>query len=266
VLVPAGEFWMGNTAAEVERLKKEDCKVPGPSVEQCEREAPRHRVHLDAYYIDRYEITNALFERFVRATNHRTSAEQEGDAGVSLQKDGQWEWAKVPGATWRTPSGPGTKAPPDHPVVNVSWEDAQAYCRWAGKRLPTEAEWEKAARGTDGRRYPWGEIWESSRANGAITVKTTSPVGSYPTGVSPFGAHDMSGNVWEWVSDWFAKEYYASSPERNPTGPPSGSLHPVRGGSWVPNPTFLRSTSRLVYSPTNRYSDLGFRCAKGSGP
>src|SRR5207249_4244997 len=170
VLIPAGEFWMGSAPAEMERAR-EECKKAGVPEASCkswmEREAPRHRVHLDAFYIDRYEVTNALFERFVRATSHRTTAEREGDGNVL--KDGKWQ--KVAGASWRAPNGPGTSAPSDHPAVQVSWDDAQAYCHWAGKRLPTEAEWEKAARGTDGRRYPWGEDWDPSRANGATSVK-----------------------------------------------------------------------------------------------
>jgi formylglycine-generating enzyme required for sulfatase activity len=165
VLVPAGDFLMGSDAAEVARFK-EECKKARRSDESCtrwhDRETPRHRVHLDAYYIDRYEVTNALFDRFVRATSHRTVAEREGDGWVWQQKDGKWQRVTVSGATWRNPGGSGTSAPANHPVVQVAWPDADAYCRWAGKRLPTEAEWEKAARGTDGRRYPWGEGWATT--------------------------------------------------------------------------------------------------------
>ena len=266
VLVPAGEFWMGSVPAEVERFK-EECKKAGVTEAQCtewgERESPRHRVNLDAFYIDRYEVTNALFERFVRATGHRTTAEREGWGWAWQQKDGKWQWGKVNGAEWRAPNGPGTSGQQTHPVVQVSWNDAEAYCKWAGKRLPTEAEWEKAARGTDGRRYPWGEEWEASKANGNTTVKTTSAVGSYPGGVSPYGAHDMAGNVGEWVADRFGVNYYQSSPERNPQGPGSGERKVLRGGSWVNLPIFLRTAYRFNPSPVARFNNFGFRCARG---
>jgi formylglycine-generating enzyme required for sulfatase activity len=270
VLIPAGEFWMGSTPAEVERAKDECKKLGIAEATPCEtfheRERPRHRVHLDAFYIDRYEVTNALFERFVRATGHRTMAERAGDGWVYQQKDGTWQWQQVSGASWRSPSGAGTSAPSDHPVVHVTWDDAQAYCRWAGKRLPTEAEWEKAARGTTERRYPWGEDWEDARANGNMSVKTTARVGSYPNGVSPFGVHDMAGNAMEWVADWFSQDYYQKSPERNPTGPASGERRVLRGGSWLLNPLGVRSASRHDDTPDDRDTFIGFRCARGLLP
>jgi formylglycine-generating enzyme required for sulfatase activity/uncharacterized caspase-like protein len=267
VLVKAGEFSMGNSGAEVERLK-EECKKLGSTEAQCkdwyERESPRHRVVLDAFHIDRYEVTNALFERFVRATSHSTTAESQGSGWVWQQKDGKWQWVEVKGASWRAPTGSGSSSESNHPVVQVSWPDADAYCRWAGKRLPTEAEWEKAARGTDGRRYPWGEDWEPARANGNMSVKTTRPVGSYPNGVSPYGAHDMAGNVAEWVSDWFDASYYQQSPERNPKGAASGQSRVLRGGSWYFNPIGLRTAYRDYDSPDDRLTLVGFRCARGA--
>jgi len=245
VSVPAGEFWMGS--------------------EDNSDEKPRHRVYLGAFYIDKFEVTNALFGAFARATGHQTTAEREGWAYAFQQS----KWYKVSGATWRAPSGPGSSAESSHPVIQVSWQDADAYCRWAGKRLPTEAEWEKAARGTDGRKYPWGEQWNSSRANSNESkLGKTVAVGSYPSGVSPYGAHDMAGNVWEWVADWYDKDYYKRSLERNPQGPGSGSSKVLRGGSWFNDPPFvpfyLRSANRDYYSPDSRYYLIGFRCARGA--
>jgi formylglycine-generating enzyme required for sulfatase activity len=216
VLVPAGEFLMGSDDGADEK--------------------PPHRVYLDAFSIDKYETTNALYRRFMDATNRAAP----------------WYWsdAKGNGAT--------------QPVVGVSWGDADAYCRWAGKRLPTEAEWEKAARGTDGRKYPWGEQWDASRANwGESKLGKTAPVGSYPGGVSPYGAHDMAGNAWEWVADWYDKDYYQRSPERNPKGPDSGSARVLRGGSWFYDAFYLRTANRDGYTPVSRSYVIGFRCARG---
>jgi formylglycine-generating enzyme required for sulfatase activity len=242
VLVPAGEFTMGSNDNDA-------------------REKPPHRVYLDAFSIDKYETTNALFDRFVRATGHRTTAEQEGWA---------YAWAgskfdKVNGAAWRAPNGPGSAAETAHPVVQVSWTDADAYCKWAGKRLPTEAEWEKAARGTDGRKYPWGEQWDASRANSSESkLGKAAPVGSYSSGVSPYGAHDMAGNAWEWVADRFDASYYKNSPERNPKGPDSGTSRVLRGGSWSNSPIPLRAAYRRDVTPDHRGSVVGFRCARGA--
>ena len=268
-LVPAGEFWMGSTQAEVSQVI-EDCQKEGLTEAFCrrwfQRELPRHRVVLDAFYIDRHEVANGLFERFVTATGHRTTAEREGYGWIWQQKEGKWLRLKVDGATWTVPIGPGSSAAPTHPVVQVSWHDAEAYCRWAGKRLPTEAEWEKAARGAHGRRYPWGEAWDASRANGAMTVGTTKPVGPYPAGISPYEVHDMAGSVWEWVADWFDPEYYARSPERNPRGPDSGRLKLLCGGSFDDYPFLVRTAFRNVNTPSYRTYGVGFRCARDATP
>ncbi len=216
VLVPAGEFWMGT--------------------DNMGAESPRHRVHLDAYYIDKVPVTNALYERFIRAT--------------SRQDPSDWSNTNFNG--------------PTQPVVGVSWHDADAYCKWAGKRLPTEAEWEKAARGTDGRKYPWGDQWDPSHANSAESkLGKTTPVGSYLSGASPHGALDMAGNVWQWVDDWYDKDYYQRSLERNPRGPEFGTARVLRGGAWFSFPLALRSSSRLDYTPGHRGVSLGFRCARG---
>jgi len=217
VLVPAGEFWMGRDDGN-------------------DDEKPRHRVYLDAYYIDQYEITNELYQRFMEATRRAAPL--------------FWSQSHL---------NEGSQ-----PVVGVSWDDADAYCRWAAKRLPTEAEWEKAARSDDGRSYPWGEQWDSSRANSKESQRSgPAPVGSYPSGVSPYGAHDMAGNVWEWVADWYAKDSYMREPRRNPRGPETGSWKVLRGGSWGYLPYLLRTTSRLSIMPDLRNTVIGFRCADG---
>jgi len=229
VLVPAGEFLMGN---------------------QAEEDAPPHRVYLDAFYIDRHEVTNGRYLKFVEATRHRAPQHV-----VDPQYD-LWVGTTL------------TQGVADLPVVNVDWSDADAYCRWAGKRLPTEAEWEKAARGTDSRLYPWGNeapslarLNFSRRWQGAHTLQ---PVGNYEAGNSPYGAQDMAGNVWEWVGDWYDAGAYAAGPARNPQGPSSGSSKILRGGSWTNSADTVRSTHRREEDADMRNSDSGFRCARGA--
>ena len=270
VVVPAGPFLMGSSAQDLARGIAECRQRAKPEKEPlCEgwfrAEGPQHQVTLDAFAIDRYEVTNAQFEKFAAATDYRTAAERDGAGWVRRQKDGTWTWEEVKGATWRAPGGPGTSAAPNHPVVQVSWSDANAYCAWAGDRLPTEAEWEKAARGGDGRRYPWGDAWDATRASARHTPKGTAPVGSFPSGASPYGAQDMAGNVWEWTADWFAPAYYAESPGGNPTGPATGDQRVLRGGSWVNEHFLLAVTHRVPGKPGARANNLGFRCARSIG-
>ena len=255
VYVPAGEFTMGSEDGDYD-------------------EKPVHTVYLDAYWLDQTEVSNAQFAQFVAATGHQTTAEQEG-GGYTYTTDG---WNYTPGANWQRPQGPGSNLNglDNHPVVLVSWPDATAYCEWAGRRLPTEAEWEKAARGTDERVYPWGNTFDGNRLNycdancpfdtwkdGNVDdgYQFTAPVGSYPSGASPYGALDMAGNVWEWVADWYDERYYARSPARNPTGPTSGDFMVLRGGSWRDNRYNLRCATRGGNAPDVRFHDFGFRCA-----
>jgi formylglycine-generating enzyme required for sulfatase activity len=195
---------------------------------------------------------------------------------VYVYNPGSPNWDDVPGADWQHPRGPGSPAEDTHPVVHVSWNDAEAYCAWAGRRLATEAEWEKGARGPDGRLYPWGDDapagnllnfadvnlnidWADTSIDDGYAF--TAPVGSYPAGASPYGALDMAGNVWEWVADWYSDTYYATSPADNPTGPASGDYRALRGGSWLINDWVVRAANRYRVSPIYRVDYLGFRCA-----
>jgi serine/threonine-protein kinase len=252
VHVPAGTFWMGRSDGE------------GDSDEQ-----PLHEVYLDAFWIDKYEVSNEQFSVFIQATGYKTDAEDKG-SGYVYQSEG---WTPVDGADWQHPGGPETNLSGimNYPVLQVSWNDAKEYCEWAGGRLPTEAEWEEAARGTDGRIYPWGEtqascdyavLNESREANGNGCGKGDSawPVGSKPTGASPYGALNMAGNVSEWVSDWYAEDYYSRSPDSNPQGPDSGKYRVIRGGSWNYFVISARAASRNWYSPTNTSNMVGYRC------
>ena len=237
-------------------------------------EAPGRRVYVDTFLIDRLEATNADFQRFVAATGHVTQAERDGFSRGF--EDGDFK-AVIPGATWRAPRGPvrGAAPGPDEPVIVLSWQDAGAYCRWAGKRLPTEAEWEKAARGTDARAYPWGADAPSGdranladRTNGLIPwaersiddgFERLAPVGRFPRGASPYGAQDMAGNAAEWVADWYGP--YDAAATVSPTGPPAGTRRSYRGGSYNDNAGAIRTARRAHDLPTYHSGDTGVRCA-----
>jgi iron(II)-dependent oxidoreductase len=208
------------------------------------QEQPQRRVYVDAFEIDRYEVSNVHYLRFVLAT---------GRTGPPY---------------WRGDPFPEKMAA--HPVIGVSWEDADAYCRWAGKRLPTEAEWEKAARGVDGRIFPWGNEpagWLKSNiahpgSKRGIKYPPLANVNRYDRGVSPYGVYQMAGNVGEWVADWFDPLYYQKGPDRNPTGPAHGELKVYRGGSWNEDPEVARSAGRGAKPPRERSYLIGFRCAR----
>jgi sulfatase modifying factor 1 len=202
--------------------------------EEYEDEKPQRQVYVDAYYIYKTPVTVAQYRAFCQATKREMP-----DLPV---------WSKD-----------------DHPIVRVTWKNATAYTSWAGARLPTEAQWEKAARGTDGREYPWGNEWDVSKCNNWDTgPHQTTPVGSYPQGASPYGVLDMAGNVWEWCADWYDENYYQSAPDRNPPGPDMGTDRVLRGGSWyVIAPDFFRCAYRRNSYPNGRRSDqYGFRCAR----
>jgi formylglycine-generating enzyme required for sulfatase activity len=229
VLVEAGEFLMGSTDAHPDAASDE---------------MPQHKVYLDAYYIDRTEVTNAMYRACVEAGFCTPPGQIKSFAGYDYYGNPDFD---------------------DYPVVYVNWNQAVSYCGWRKARLPTEAEWEKAARGTDGRLYPWGEECDCTRANYGGTsgcAGDIAKVGSYPEGASPYGLLDMSGNVWEWVNDWYLDIFYQDSPLKNPKGPSSGERRIVRGGSWNAGAVLLRAANRQYFSPS--YSDgyLGLRCAR----
>ncbi len=236
-LVPAGEFTMGSDN--------------GDSDEQ-----PVHQVFLDAYYMDTYEVTNVLYEACVNAgvcdSPHETSSYTYSSYYGNLQYE-------------------------NFPVIKVDWNQAKTFCgTWRGARLPTEAEWEKAARGTDGRTYPWGDSFDGTKTNFCDKncsfdwsdknyddgYTDTAPVGSYESGKSPYGLYDMAGNVWEWVADWYSETYYQSSPFENPLGPDSGQYRALRGGSWSDIEVNARTSSRFWYEPDDWDIGLGFRCSR----
>ena len=240
-------------------------------------EKPPHDVYLDAFWIDQTEVTNAMFAMFVGVTEYETEAEQKGWSYTYVPDSG---WEELNGADWQHPQGPESDLSGlgGHPVVHVSWNDATAYCAWAERRLPSEAEWEKAARGDDGRTYPWGNAavagnllnyadenlavdWADEDENDGYQF--TAPVGSYPAGASPYDALDMAGNVWEWVDDWYdvypggdlsASDYFGET------------YRVLRGGSWFNDDRNVRSAVRFRINPDYSGNDSGFRCARSAAP
>ena len=240
VKIPAGTFLMGSD-------KKVDRNAYQP-------EFPQRKVYLDAYEIDKYEVTTVQFLKFVLATDRK------------------------PLIDWQYEGGNFQETMANHPVMHVSWFDADAYCRWAGKRLPTSAEWEKAARGEDGRIYPWGnEPAGLSRANFGRTglsgpvrdrperlllYPPIISVDKYDNGVSPYGVFQLAGNVAEWTADWYDPHYYKTAPDRKPKGPEKGTQRAFRGGGWIDSTPSVRPAQRNGTDPNTKMNWLGFRCAR----
>lgn len=256
-------------------------------------EGPAHLLELAAFYLDATTVTNEQFNAFVNATGYRTEAERFGwsfvfvghltraqVAALTLRVRGSEWWGRVDGANWRHPEGPGStvKERWQHPVVQVSWPDASAYATWAGKRLPTEAEWEFAARGgLSGCRYPWGDelqpegkhrmnVWQ-----GVFPVHNSEGDGYYGTApaksfrANGHGLYNMTGNVWEWCWDWFDPAFYRISPRLNPIGPMTGGRRVMRGGSYLCHASYCnryRTDARSSNPPDSTTTNLGFRCAR----
>jgi formylglycine-generating enzyme required for sulfatase activity len=225
VRIPAGEFEMGDG-------QDNDC--------------PKHRVHLSEYWIGVYCVTNRQYGKFVKETKHR--APDTADYGTPIWKNGRCPEEKL-----------------DHPVVCVSWDDCVAYAKWAGLTLPTEAQWEKAARGPKGLIYPWGNEWDQNKCRNSNNRgnETTAAVWSYQEGVSGYGTLQQAGNVWEWCADWYDADYYKSSASKDPAGPQGGSNRVVRGGCWYfDDASHFRGAIRYGDDPGSRNDYLGFRLAR----
>ncbi len=221
-------------------------------------EWPRRRHVLSAFTIDPYPVTVTQYGRFIAdgAYRRRELWSEVGWAFVASGRPLPRFWDEAGWEAYVTPN---------RPVVGVSFHEAEAYARWARGRLPTEAEWERAARGEDGREYPWGEGFDPARCHHRGGHRGTLPIGCFPGGCSPAGAFDMAGNVWEWCQDFFDPAYYARAPELDPRGPADGELHVARGGGWNAMPGQLRCANRNAWPPEARYSNLGFRLAGRSG-
>ena len=242
VKIPAGDFLMGSD--------------PSKDKKAGDNETPQHTLHLRDFWITRTAVTNAQYKQFVEVTGYRTTAEEEGSAFAWTGS----EWDDVKGANWQHPRGPKSdiSQKSDHPVVCISWHDAVAFCQWAGVRLPSEAEWEKAARGPDGHIYPWGNQTPNAfRCNFNMNVGDTTAVGSYPAGVH--GLYDMAGNVWEWTSTLWGFEYPYRADDGREDQTAGDGWRVLRGGSFLNLDINSRCAARIDYSPLNRYFDIGFR-------
>jgi serine/threonine-protein kinase len=256
-LVPAGEFSMGSNMDRVMAICPGLYRGSACDLLKFKNEAGEHTVYLDSFYIDQYEVTNAQYAECVRQGSCRRPEDASSNTRSLYYGDPTFD---------------------NYPVIYITWSDARTYCQWRGARLPTEAEWEKAARGTDGRFYPWGNDFDGTQANSCDrncneprSIETfddgyadTSPVGWYANGQSVYGVFDLAGNVWEWTADWLDPNYYASltSTVRNPLGPASGEERVLRGGSWLSDAFNLRSALRYSYRPALSSYHIGFRCAK----
>jgi formylglycine-generating enzyme required for sulfatase activity len=226
LLAPEGEFTMGSNDGDTD-------------------EKPVHRIFLHAFYIDKYEVTNSLYKACVDAGVCEPPHDFRSKTHSDYYENAEFD---------------------DYPVIFVDWFQAKIYCEWRGAALPTEAQWEKAARGADGRTYPWGEGISCDKASYGSCRSDLDRVGRYEGGKSPYGVYDMAGNVWEWVADWYSETYSQNSSTPNPSGPDQGEYRVLRGGTWDSNANNLRTSSRLKYRPAYFTEGIGFRCAKDANP
>ena len=235
ILIPAGEFTMGTDSSQANSDQR-----------------PAHRVSLAAFYIDKYEVTNAEYEEFILADGYKNK---------KLWTEKGWDFIQK--SDVKTPlkyNRNKIATEPDQPVIGVSWYEANAYAKWTGKRLPTEAEWEKAARGNDRRLYPSGSKMNFSRLNYFPHGTKLFSVGSYPSGASAYGIMDMAGSVWEWTADWYSANYYKQSLGTNPEGPANGEYRVLRGGAWDSIRAQLQCTYRNYEKESRQTYTIGFRC------
>ena len=279
VEVPAGKFIRGSSPEQIamfasycsDLTKKLQTTTPVCSQFNVEDETPSNRIYINAFWIDVYEVTNAKFKTFVDATGYQTTADENHKSLVSIMLPTYIvQTTFVNGANWQHPYGPDSSidGEANFPVVQVSWKDAIAYCKWVDKRLPTEAEWEKAARGPDGLVYPWGNNQDFTRYN-AFENDTSHPtlmaVGSFPSGASIYGVQDLMGNANEYIADFYYRYFYKKAPLENPFNDydeRSGEIV-KRGGSFLTIYPYVNSAWRDSGLPSNSYNTTGFRCAKG---
>lgn len=281
ILIPEGPFLMGSTEQDIDKLLELDRNI---EANRLENEIPQRKVYLNAYFIDKCPVTNTEYKKFIDSDGYAQKDFWSGDG---------WKYIcqiKIPESNDLNSI---VKSDDDCPVVNISWYEAEAFAKWAGKRLPTEAEWEKAARGTDGRIYPWGCEFDKTRLNCAEAEnKKPTPVSKYTRGKSIYGCFDMAGNVWERTNDWYDSQYYRSAPNKNPQGPLNAEKNPyfgqpenvgisiydlesstkkeglsgckvIRGGSWNGSGVVhVRCVNRDYDEPDYKNDTIGFRCAK----
>ena len=281
VLIPEGPFLMGSTKEDIDTLLKLDQNI---EFGRLDNEMPQREVFLSAYYIDKYPVTNTKYKIFI---------ESGGYTQKSLWSNAGWEYVTQTNPLENNDLDNILNGEPDCPVVNVSWYETEAFAKWAGKRLPTETEWEKAARGTDGRIYPWGNEYDKTRLNCAENkIEKPTPVTKYPQGQSVYGCFDMAGNVWEWTADWYDSQYYRHAPNKDPQGPNVAEENPyfgrpeevgisiyelkpsptskalsgckvLRGGSWNGSGVVhIRCANRDYDELIYKNDTIGFRCAR----
>ena len=282
VLIPEGPFLMGSTEGDINKLLELDRNV---EASRFDVEVPQREVYMSAYLVDKSPVTNAEYRKFIESGGYKQR---------DFWSDAGWDYALQSKPLDSDVVHSALDGEDDCPVINVSWYEAEAFARYAGKRLPTEAEWEKAARGTDGRIYPWGNEFDKTKLNCAESkIEKPTPVTKFPDGISDYGCFDMAGNVWEWTADWFDSQYYRSAPDRDPQGPAKAEDKPffgrpedvgtsiydlepaeagdstlsdckvLRGGSWNGGGVIhIRCANRDYDEPDYKNDTIGFRCAR----